>query len=575
MKLSMYLKVTLPQLKKITLPDFVVTGFLLASIYLVLRVGLSWQEVAMPAMEIDLSFSSLPRYALFSVSRAFIAIFLSLIFSIAYGTWAASSAKAERWLIPVLDILQSIPVLGFLPGLAIAMITLFPNSRFGLEVVSIVMIFTSQVWNMTFSIYYSIKQAPPVLKEVTQVCRLGRLRTFLLGELPFGMIPLVWNAMMSMAGGWFFLMICESFALRGKDFRLPGIGSYMSVAISQGNIQAIIGGALIMLVIILLLEVFIWRPLLSWASRFKWEEFTGKTMPEVFMYRLLKRSPLLDKIMDQALKVLNRVIDVFEKNSDLETSEKKQGGFLKIITVLAAIALLTGCLVGSWKLIALLLMLNGEAWVLVFSHAFLTALRVFVAIFLASLWTIPVGALIGFFPRLTRIAQPLVQVAAAFPTPMLFPLIVFALHWLGIGLGLGSTLLLMTAVQWYLLFNIIAGASSIPQNLKEVGQTYGLSKTAWIKKVIFPALFPFLVTGWTTAAGGAWNASIVAEYVHYKGGVFVTDGLGALMSQAAEQSNSAMLAASLVVMILAVVGLNKVCWKKLATVAEKKYSLGE
>jgi len=279
--------------------------------------------------------------------------------------------------------------------------------------------------------------------------------------------------------------------------------------------------------------------------------------------------------MDQALKVLNRVIDVFEKNSDLETSEKKQGGFLKIITVLAAIALLTGCLVGSWKLIALLLMLNGEAWVLVFSHAFLTALRVFVAIFLASLWTIPVGALIGFFPRLTRIAQPLVQVAAAFPTPMLFPLIVLALHWLGIGLGLGSTLLLMTAVQWYLLFNIIAGASSIPQNLKEVGQTYGLSKTAWIKKVIFPALFPFLVTGWTTAAGGAWNASIVAEYVHYKGGVFVTDGLGALMSQAAEQSNSAMLAASLVVMILAVVGLNKVCWKKLATVAEKKYSLGE
>src|SRR3989344_4727796 len=557
MKLSMYLKVTLPQLKKITLPDFVVTGFLLASIYLVLRVGLSWQEVAMPAMEIDLSFSSLPRYALFSVSRAFIAIFLSLIFSIAYGTWAASSAKAERWLIPVLDILQSIPVLGFLPGLAIAMITLFPNSRFGLEVVSIVMIFTSQVWNMTFSVYYSIKQAPPVLKEVTQVCRLGRLRTFLLGELPFGMIPLVWNAMMSMAGGWFFLMICESFALRGKDFRLPGIGSYMSVAISQGNIQAIIGGALIMLVIILLLEVFVWRPLLSWASRFKWEEFTGKTMPEVFMYRLLKRSPLL------------------EKNSDLETSEKKQGGFLKIITVLAAIALLTGCLVGSWKLIALLLMLNGEAWVLVFSLAFLTALRVFVAIFLASLWTIPVGALIGFFPRLTRIAQPLVQVAAAFPTPMLFPLIVLALHWLGIGLGLGSTLLLMTAVQWYLLFNIIAGASSIPQNLKEVGQTYGLSKTAWIKKVIFPALFPFLVTGWTTAAGGAWNASIVAEYVHYKGGVFVTDGLGALMSQAAEQSNSAMLAASLVVMILAVVGLNKVCWKKLATVAEKKYSLGE
>ena len=246
-----------------------------------------------------------------------------------------------------------------------------------------------------------------------------------------------------------------------------------------------------------------------------------------------------------------------------------------LIFVLAAIALLTGCLVGSWKLIALLLMLNGEAWVLVFSHAFLTALRVFVAIFLASLWTIPVGALIGFFPRLTRIAQPLVQVAAAFPTPMLFPLIVLALHWLGIGLGLGSTLLLMTAVQWYLLFNIIAGASSIPQNLKEVGQTYGLSKTAWIKKVIFPALFPFLVTGWTTAAGGAWNASIVAEYVHYKGGVFVTDGLGALMSQAAEQSNSAMLAASLVVMILAVVGLNKVCWKKLATVAEKKYSLGE
>ncbi|MDZ4224544.1 MAG: ABC transporter permease subunit, partial [bacterium] len=343
----------------------------------------------------------------------------------------------------------------------------------------------------------------------------------------------------------FFLMICESFVLRGKDFRLPGLGSYMSVAINRGDTQAIVAGALTMLALIMLLEIFLWRPLMSWAARFKWE---GADQPHrsrgIFLYRVLKRSAIFDKLMEKFLSCINRRIahDFTGGNRSVPHLPLGERVGVRVISFISLAAFIIFSLFGFVLLIALLVSMPAARWGTIFESAGLTALRVFLSLFLASLWTIPVGILIGYFPRVTRIAQPLVQIAAAFPMPMLFPLILLGLHWFGIGMGIGSILLLTLALQWYLLFNTIAGASFVPEGFKDLAQVYRLKPRLMVKKIILPALFPFLVTGWITGAGGAWNAAIVAEYVYYKGDIFMTKGLGSLMSRSAANGDYAVLA---------------------------------
>ncbi len=587
----MYLKTVWPQLKKFSIADVLTFGFLGIFVYLLFYVGLTWKKTALPSMQIDLKMSALPLYASFSMARAFLALILSIVFSLVYGTVAATNRKAEKWMIPILDILQSVPVLGFLPGLAIVMMALFPNSRIGLELMAILMIFTSQVWNMTFSIYQSAKQTPQALKDISNIYGLKFLRKFFWVQVPFGMIPLVWNAMMSVAGGWFFLMICESFVLKGKDFRLPGLGAYMSVAINHGDKAAIAAGGLTMLALILLLEVFLWRPLMSWASRFKWETVQTHKIPEVFIYRVLKKSTLLDRLMERFFFFINRMmtkIDVSRRKRETlplslwkagvgdsgtwggRAAVPRVGGRGMFILFFTAFVILS--LLGFGLLISLLISIDFSKWLEILRGAGLTSLRVFVSLALASLWAIPLGILIGFFPKITRWAQPLVQIAAAFPMPMLFPLVLIGLHTLHVGMGWGSIILLTLALQWYLLFNTIAGAASLPQGFKELSTTYRLPFSLQMKKIILPALFPFLVTGWITAAGAGWNAAIVAEYIPYRGEIFTTMGLGSIMSRSAAHEDYVMLTAALVVMVLFVIGFNRLFWKKISELAETRFS---
>src|SRR5579862_655023 len=402
--------------------DFIILVGLAATVAGVVALARRWSAPLRPTVEIDLSLWSLPKYTLLSLARGIAAYILSLLFTLVYGTVAAHNRIAERVMIPVLDILQGIPVLGFLPGLVLGMVALFPHSNVGLELACVVMIFTGQAWNMTFSFYGSLRSIPTELREAALVYRFGWWKRFRTVEVPSAMIGLVWNSMMSMAGGWFFLTVNEAFTLGSRDFRLPGIGAYMSVAIERGDPTAMAGAIVAMMTMIVAVDQLVWRPALAWAQKFKVEETEAADVPTSWMLNLLRRSQLLPWIEQRAGEVVARLEarwSVHEDAQMLDAHSHWRELTPRVLGVVTAAAAMLLTVWGVWRLLILLAALRGADWLHLTVALLFTFLRTSTALALGALWAVPAGIWIGLVPRRVRVLQPLIQVAAAFPAPML------------------------------------------------------------------------------------------------------------------------------------------------------------
>ncbi|QQR80884.1 MAG: ABC transporter permease subunit [Deltaproteobacteria bacterium] len=558
--------------------DVFVLLLLSAFLYSLLILARQWSAPLDAKVEIDLSLWALPQYAFLSFLRGMTAFAISLAFTMVYGYIAAYRPKADRVLIPVLDILQSIPVIGFLPSALLALVSLFPSKTVGLELASILMIFTGQVWGMTFSFYQSLKTIPRDYLEMSSMYRFNFWQRFIRLELPSSAMALTWNSMMGMAGGWFFLMICESFTLGRNDFRLPGLGAYMTVAVAQNNFPAIIGGLSVMMALVVLINFGVWSPLLVWAQKFKMEEGGSPVLPSTFFSNVLQKSRLWNFILVKIAQPIDEYLSSVDKVQDATQPSQpswfksygkyfwKYGGYGLLVYVAGASVWF------SIKLAQMLSHLSSALWLDILQSTLWTFLRVSAATILASLWTIPLGIWIGSNVKRTERFQPLVQILASFPAPMLYPLMIMLMQKMGMHLNLASILMMMMGTQWYLLFNLIAGASIVPSEFREVGKAYGFSRMQRWKLIWIPAIFPSLVTGLVTSAGGSWNASIVTEYVSLGSESYSVQGLGSMITTSAANGNFDLLAAGVIVMALTVVFINRTLWGPLYKLAETKFT---
>jgi NitT/TauT family transport system permease protein len=546
----------------------------LAFFYAVLSMTHYWLTPAGAPMEIHLEPSALPRYAMFSVLRIAAAYVVSLVFTLVYGYVAAYNTRAEKFMVPLLDTLQSIPVLSFLPGVMVAMVALFPTRQLGVELGSILLIFTGQVWNMTFSFYSSLKSIPREMREVAEIYRWSWWQRFTQMELPYSIIGLVWNSMMSVAGGWFFLMACEMFTLGDRDLRLPGLGSYLQTAANAGNTRAIWWGMGVMIGIIVVIDQLVWRPVIAWAEKFKFEQVESTDAPHSPVLDLLRSSRIIPFFSRLTVSPAREFLSLHFARSHAETGTgRAPRGIFQWLTRLMLAALLVGIVYASVKMVMLLTHVTREELRGIFLGAGATFLRVAFTLFLAALWTIPVGILIGLKPKLSAIAQPIAQVAASVPATALFPIILLVLIRAGGGLGIGSIMLLLLGTQWYILFNVIAGAIAIPTDLKEVCSVFRFGRTERWRELLLPGIFPFLITGFVTASGGAWNASIVAEYFKFRGHTYLTTGLGAVISNATDTGNTRVLLAATILMAAMVVTINRLVWRRLYHLASTRFRL--
>lgn len=563
--------------------DLFVLGLLAFVIYGCVTTAQRWVGSLQVNTVIELSVLSLPKYGVYSLFRASIAYILSLTFSLIFGYFAARSRRAEKIILPLLDIGQSIPVLGFLPGLVLGLMSLFSKNNFGLEVACILMIFTGQVWNLAFSFYSSLKGIPTSFHEMSANVSLTKWQKFILVELPFSASGLAWNSLMSMAGGWFFLTTCEAFTLGGKQFHLPGLGSYMAVAIEQGNIEAMVSGFMAVVFLILGMDFVVWRPIIAWTRRFRVDESPEGYQEIPFMQLLLKESQVVS-LVDRFFKFI--WYPQFHSDSKSHFSAKWMGpikrttGPLRVIPwangfkLLWPIFIVVSTLLLFWvgqKIFLMMAPLSKEDFFLIFESAGLTLLRVLGCLLVSVLWTVPFGLWVGLSQQRTRFFQPFIQLAASFPAPMLYPLALYILNHLGVGLGVGSGVLMLLGVQWYVLFNVLAGATMVSRELRETFLLVGLStKDTWWN-LYLPSILPHLVTGLVTAAGGAWNASILAEIIVDRGQIVSTMGLGSLISQATASGNYALLTASLVVMMCVVVSFNRFVWHQIYDWVDRRY----
>ncbi len=546
----------------------------LAVFYGIILLARYWAGPLTPAADISHAPSALPLYAFYSILRIGIAYLLSLAFTLVYGYIAAYNPKAERLMIPLLDIFQSIPVLSFLPGVMLAMMSLFPRYQMGVELGSILLIFTGQVWNMAFSFYSSLKSIPREMREASKLYRFTPWQRFTQMEPPYAAIGLIWNSMMSVAGGWFFLMACEMFVLGQRDFRLPGLGSYLQTASSAGDTRAILWGLFAMIAVIVLLDQLVWRPVIAWSQKFKFEQVESAETPSSPILEFLLRSRTLKVISRSVRRPLAESISMYfaRRHSHAAESRTQRPVRRWIIRVLL-VALVIGVAYAIVDAARLLSGLTATDMRTLGVGVIATFLRVACALAIGTVWTVPVGVWIGFNPKLARIAQPLAQIAASVPATALFPVVLLLLIRIGGGLGVGSILLLLLGTQWYVLFNVIAGAMAIPTDLKEAAAIFRFGRGERWRNLILPGIFPYLVTGLVTAGGGAWNASIVSEYFHFKGQTISTFGLGATISQATDSGNFRLLLAATVVMAGIVVSINRLIWRPMYRLAETRFRL--
>jgi len=577
---------TPPVFRRLGLADIVILCLLGGVIATVITFAREFEAPFLQAVRIDLRPGALPRYTLYSLMRGVLALLISYLFALGFGWAAARSRAAERLLLPLLDILQSIPVLGFLPGLVLGLVSLFPTRNVGLELAAILMIFTAQAWNLALSFYTSLKSIPEPLRDACKVAGWPPSRTFRQLEVPAAAQGLVWNGMLSMAGGWFFLMVNEAFRLGDRDYRLPGVGSYMSVALDQGNVHAMALAIFAMVAMIVCVDQLVWRPLVVWVEKFRLDETAGTAGPAsswvldflrrarlprraaVFRRRAFRTARRATRPFERPLRAAGPVILRWPRFALGHAIARKLG------TVVLVAAIVVAAAAGLWQLWRLLAQLGWREWGELASSGALTFARVMGAVFLSTAWALPAGIVIGRSPRVAHALQPVIQVVASFPAPMLFPIVILLFQRVGVGLGLGAVALMVLAGQWYILFNVISAVAAIPSQLKDVATVFRLSAFARWRVLYLPAAFPALVTGWVTAAGGAWNGSIVAEYIEAGGTLRVTKGIGSLISDATAHANFPLLAGGIALMSLIVVGWNRVVWRSLAAWAQTRFGFG-
>ncbi|MGW9431884.1 ABC transporter permease [Streptomyces decoyicus] len=564
------------RLSRMTWVDVVVAAAVLVMLYLVLRVGqgTTVRFSTGQSVKVDTDPSQLPYDAARSLLRMFIALAASTVFTFVYAYAAAKSRRLERILIPALDILQSVPVLGFLTVAVTGFIALFPGSLLGLECASIFAIFTSQAWNMTFGFYHSLTSLPRELDELSRSFRFTRWMRFWKVELPSGMIGLVWNGMMSFGGGWFFLVASEAISVNNRDYALPGVGSYAGAAIADGDLAKVGWAILTMAVMVIGVNFLFWRPLTAWAEKFKNEQSEASEIQRSVVLNFLHRShwpQLLGKMLRPVGHGLSRAARVFGTDDRPLTVDpiRKRTGDITFAVVAGGLILWGVGDLGHYLYSRTGLGVFGEPLLL----GLVTLARVVVLVVAATLIWVPIGVKIGFSPKLTRIAQPIVQVLASFPANFLFPLAVWFFLKTGLSINIGGILLMALGAQWYILFNTIAGAMSIPSDLREAMDDLGVRGWQRWKRLILPGIFPSYVTGGITASGGAWNASIVAEVVTFGGTTLTATGLGAYIAAATAAGDFPHLLAGVAVMSLYVVGLNRLVWRRLYRLADTHYAL--
>jgi len=559
----------------ISAADLVVVAGLGAVLALAIR--LAWRAPAVVAgPRISLAVSALPWYALLSTSRMAAAYVLSLGFSLAYGYFAARSQAVRKVLMPLLDILQSVPILSFLPVVLLGLSALLPQG-IATELAAIVLIFTSQAWNMTYSFYQSVTTVPQEMREAAAIFRLSPWLRFRVLDLPFAALGLIWNSMMSWAGGWFFLMAAEIFRVGSRDFRLAGLGAYLQTAADANDLKAVAAGVIALILTIVLLDQILWRPVLAWADKFKVEMVSSDAPPpRSWFYDVVHHSHLIGWLRRRCWLPVTERLDL-RANLPAESEGTKERGLWRRLS-LAVLALLgfaaaAALLFGFYRAVLSLAGLPAAGWAALGTGVLATFGRVVASLVLALLWTVPVGVAIGTNRRLAGVLQPVVQVVASIPATALFPVLVLALLRVPGGLNLAAVVLMLAGTQWYLLFNVIAGTAAIPQDLRDSADLLRLSRWQRWKTLTLPALFPFLVTGAITAGGGAWNASIVAEYVTFGGKTHSTVGIGSLIAHATAASDYRLLLASTLTMVLAVVGINRTWWRWLYLQAEVRFKL--
>jgi NitT/TauT family transport system permease protein len=543
---------------------------------LVVFLGETSRGLFAPLTQLELSPVSLdprhlPEYAARTTFRMFAALGLSLVFTLTYATWAAKSERAGRLLVPILDILQSVPILGFISITVVFFMSLAPGRVLGAEFAAIFAIFTSQAWNMAFSFYQSLRTIPIELTEAAESFRLSPWMRFWQLEVPFGLPALIWNMMMSMSGGWFFVVASESISVGHTTVALPGVGSYIALAIEQKNLTAIGWAIATMLIVILLYDQLLFRPLVAWVDRFRVEQEPGVPLPDSWALTMMRRSRLIQAFtvaFRAAVMFTSRAVKRRDAPKPQAARPKRSSDLLWVLLIIAAVVL------GLWHIVVVLIKNTPLREALqVCGLAALTMLRVFILIALASLVWVPIGVWVGMRPRAAQIVQPMAQFMAAFPANLLFPIAVFGIVRWKLNPDIYLSPLMILGTQWYILFNVIAGASSIPAEMRYAAENFRVRGWLWWRKVALPAILPFYVTGAITASGGSWNAAIVAELATWGDTQVQARGLGSYIAEATTAGDFHRIVLGIGTMSLFVVVINRLFWRPLYFYAERKYRM--
>jgi NitT/TauT family transport system permease protein len=530
---------------------------------------------ALDVAPVSLDPANLPVYALRTTMRMLLAIVCSIIFTFVYAALAAKSRRAEMVLIPLLDILQSVPILGFLTFTVVFFLNLFPGRVFGAELACVFAIFTSQAWNMTFSLYQSIRNVPKDLEEVSQSFHLSGWQRFWRLDVPFAMPGLIWNTMMSMSGGWFFVVASEAITVGNTTVTLPGIGSYVALGIQRQDLPAIGYAILTMLLVIIAYDQLLFRPVVAWADKFRFEQTASADAPTSWMLDLFRRTRAL-RALTYPFAAVNKAVSNLHiaLPAGLRTPVRI-GPPSRLADALWLALVVASTFYAGWRAYEYLSATLSPSDVLIaLGYGFMTLARVIVLIALATLIWVPVGVWIGLRPKLAERIQPLAQFLAAFPANLAFPVFVVIIVRYGLDANVWLSPLMILGTQWYILFNVIAGASAFPTDLREAAGSFHLKGWRWWVKVILPGIFPYYITGAITASGGSWNASIVAEVASWGDTHLTAAGLGAYIATATEAGDFPRVVLGIAIMCILVTMFNRLLWRPLYAFGERRLRLG-
>jgi NitT/TauT family transport system permease protein len=550
---------------------------LVLGVLAIVAVGAHQMAAPLEALQktpVSLDIANLPGYALRTTLRMLAALAASLLFTLVYGALAAKSRRAELILIPILDVLQSVPILGFISFTIVAFIQMFPGSTLGPECAAIFAIFTSQAWNMAFSFYQSLRTVPKDLDEACRGFHLSAWQRFWRLEVPYAMPGLIWNMMMSMSGGWFFVVASEAISVGNQTYTLPGIGSYVALAIAQQDLGAVGWAVLTMLIVIIIYDQLLFRPLVAWAEKFRFEQTAAQIIPKSWILDLLQRSQFVGLVLSPAAQLLRHARRLRLPAPRLPVLPVKPWLSSILVDRIWYVAVASISLYAAWRVFDFIsASLGFSDLIQALELGLITLVRVLVLIALASLIWVPIGVWIGLRPKLAEWAQPIAQFLAAFPANLLFPVAVVVIVRFNLNPDIWLSPLMILGTQWYILFNVIAGATAYPNDLKEVAANFDMRGWKWWTKVILPGIFPYYVTGAITASGGSWNASIVTEIVAWGTTTLRAHGLGAYIAKATIEGDYPRIMLGIAVMSLFVILLNRGFWRRLYVLSERRLRL--